>query len=149
MRLAIASDHNGVEKKQELIKELQQLGYEMTDCSPVNEPTDDYPDFAKKVCDAVISDQVDFGILICGTGIGMSIAANKIKGIRCARVVSENDAFLARNDNFANVIALSFREDTLKLLELIKTFVNTPNSSEERHARRVEKINLLEVPSEH
>ena len=144
MRVSIATDHNGVEQKFELIMFLSNLGYELVDLSKDNNPTDDYPDFAVRVANSVVNKESDLGILMCGTGIGMSIAANKIKGIRCAKVSSVDEARLAREHNNANVIALSYKENMDNLKDMIKTFLSTDFSNEERHARRVSKIEELE-----
>ena len=144
MKVSIATDHNGVEQKFELIMFLSELGYEVVDLSKDNNPTDDYPDFAVRVAKSVVNKDTDLGILMCGTGIGMSIAANKIKGIRCAKVSSVDEARLAREHNNANVIALSYKENMDSLKSMIKTFLETNFSNEERHVRRVEKIGELE-----
>lgn len=147
MKLGIASDHNGVDQKRTIIDVLQSKGYEMIDYSPENYPTDDYPDFAKKVAEAVQNKDIDFGILLCGTGIGMSIAANKFKGIRCAAVSNVEDAFLTRNDNDSNIITISFRKDIDDMLAIIEKFITTPFSNDERHIRRVNKIAEFEGSS--
>ena len=144
MKVAIATDHNGVEQKIELIYFLNDLGYEVLDLSKDNNPTDDYPDFAVRVANAINEKNADLGVLMCGTGIGMSIAANKIKGIRCAKVSSEEEAFLARQHNNANIIALSYKESIENLKIMVSKFLSTEFSNEERHARRVEKIGMLE-----
>ncbi|MBQ7240838.1 MAG: RpiB/LacA/LacB family sugar-phosphate isomerase [Bacilli bacterium] len=144
MKVAIATDHNGVEQKIELIYFLNDLGYEVLDLSKDNNPTDDYPDFAVRVANAINEKSADLGVLMCGTGIGMSIAANKIKGIRCAKVSSEEEAFLARQHNNANIIALSYKESIENLKIMISKFLSTEFSNEERHVRRVEKIGMLE-----
>ncbi len=144
MRVSIATDHNGVEQKFELIMFLSELGCEVEDLSKDNNPTDDYPDFAVRVAKSVVNKESDLGILMCGTGIGMSIAANKIKGIRCAKVSSVDEARLAREHNNANVIALSYKENMDSLKSMIKTFLSTDFSNEERHVRRVNKIEELE-----
>ena len=107
-----------------------------------SEESTDYVDYAVKVGNAINNKEIDLGILICGTGIGMSIAANKIKGIRCARVVNASEAVFAREHNMANVIALS--EDTPDYENIVKTFINTKESTEERHIRRVNKIMDIE-----
>lgn len=144
MKVSIATDHNGVVEKQELINFLNELNVSVLDCSTNNTPTDDYPDFAEVVAKSVANKESDLGILLCGTGIGMSIAANKVKGIRCAKVSSVDEARLSKEHNNANIIALSYKENMGVLKEMIKTFIETPFSNEERHARRVEKINKLE-----
>ena len=144
MKLAIATDHNGVNEKREIINFLTNQGYEVLDLSQDNNANDDYPDFASRVCEKVLNKEADLGILMCGTGIGMSIAANKFKGIRCAKVSNDSEAILAREHNNANVIALSYKEDINSLKLMIEKFVTTPFSYEERHIRRVEKIGMLE-----
>lgn len=144
MKVSIATDHNGVVAKQELINFLNELGVEVLDCSTNNTPTDDYPDFAVVVANNVVNNVSDLGILLCGTGIGMSIAANKVKGIRCAKVSSVAEAHLSKEHNNANVIALSYKENMEVLKDMIKAFIETPFSGEERHARRVDKITSLE-----
>lgn len=138
MKIAIATDHNGVNEKQALIKALND--YEIIDMSTDNTPIDDYPDFAFRVSKSVLNKEADFGILMCGTGIGMSIAANKVKGIRCAHCSNVEQAHLAREHNDANIIALSYKQDTNELIDMIKEFLETPHSEDERHHRRINKI---------
>ena len=144
MKIGIATDQRSEKKKKELIEFLTSKGYEMIDLSPINTPTDDYIDFAVTTCHSYLNKDIELGILLCGTGIGMSIAANKIKGIRCAKVSNPEEAFLTRNDNDTNILALSYREDLNKLKEIIITFIETPFSNEERHIRRVNKLKELE-----
>lgn len=144
MRIGIATDHRGAEIKNKVIEVLKKKGYDIHDYSPVNTPTDDYIDFAIATCKAYLSNEVDFGVLLCRTGIGMSIAANKIKGIRCAKVATKEEALLTRFDNNSNVIALNYNYSLNQLEELITTFVESPFSNEERHIRRVEKLAKLE-----
>lgn len=144
MKIAIASDHQGIDLKKEIIVKLKEENYEIIDCSIENHATDDYPDYAFKVCKEVINKKVNYGILICGSGIGMSIAANKIKGIRCAVVSNEETAKYTRLDNDANVIALSKNIIIDNAYTIIKTFLTTPFSNEERHLRRINKISKIE-----
>ncbi len=140
MKIAIATDHAGREMKLKVIEYLLQNHVEVVDLSKINTPTDDYPDFAFAVAHSVAQKEVQFGILICTTGIGISIAANKVKGIRCANVHSVHDAKMTRLDNNANILAFSSQMDFEEIKEIIKTFLNTEFSSEERHIRRVDKI---------
>jgi len=144
MIVGIATDHNGVNEKQVLIDYIKENGIEVVDYSPINTDTDDYPDYAKKVATAVKNGQIMQGILMCGTGIGMSIAANKVKGIRAAKVSSVDEARLAKEHNNANIVCLSYKEDMDKLKEMILTFIKTEFSNEERHVRRVAKIGEIE-----
>ena len=144
MKIGIATDHRGVETKQELINYLESEGYNVVDYGTNSTDSVDYPDYAFKVGEAVANKEIDFGVLICNTGIGMSIAANKVKKVRCARVLDEYDAKMTRIDNDANVIALSSRVDIEKLKSILKVFLETPHNSEERHDRRISKINNYE-----
>ena len=143
MKIAIATDHNGVDQKKEIIESLNNK-YEFVDKSPVNDPTDDYPDFALEVAKAVVNKDVDFGILMCGTGIGMSIAANKVKGIRAAHCSNTDQARLTRVANDANIICLSYKQDMEELIDMIETFMDTVHESVERHDRRINKIKQIE-----
>ena len=113
-----------------------------------NNPTDDYPDFAYLTCQKVLENNA-LGILVCGSGIGMSIAANKVKGIRCARVFDENDAFTAKNHNGANVIAIGINLKIEDIYKIVDTFIATKSPSEERHLRRIEKIKEIEEGTYH
>ncbi len=144
MKIGIATDHRGIDVKQELTNYLKDLGYNVVDYGTNSTDSVDYPDYAFKVGVAVANNDIDFGVLICNTGIGMSIAANKVKGVRCARVIDEYDAKMTRIDNDANVIALSSRIDIEKLKSVLKVFLETPHNSEERHDRRISKIDNYE-----
>lgn len=140
MKIAIASDHRGVKYKEEIKKYLLEKGNIVLDCSPQNDPADDYPDFAFKVCNEIVSGNAEMGILVCRTGIGMSIAANKVKGIRCAKVDSVEDAILCRNDNGANVMTFNYTKDMNLIKEMIDAFMGAELLNDERHVRRVDKI---------
>ena len=139
MKIYIASDHRGVELENNLIDKLIELGYTVEKSLLENNPLDDYPDFAFDIAKKVVNDKSSIGIIICGNGIGVSIAANKVKGIRCARVVKKEEAYQARNHNGANMLAFGgiSVEDALLI---VKTFIETPYVNEEKHLRRVEKI---------
>lgn len=143
IKIILGCDHQGIRYKDDVIKYLKnnEIAVEYSNIS--NNEEDDYPDFAIDVCKKVLEENA-LGILICGSGIGMSIAANKIKGIRCARVVDENDAFSAKNHNGANVIAFGINVDLEEVYRIIDTFIGTKSPSEARHLRRIEKINKLE-----
>lgn len=140
MKIAIASDHRGVSYKKDIMEYLINKDYEVIDCSKENTPTDDYPDFAFKVCNEVVNKNVDFGILVCRTGIGMSIAANKVKGIRCAKLDSVEDATLCRNDNGANVITFNYTKEMDEIIAIINAYIEAEELNDERHKRRVKKI---------
>lgn len=141
MNIAIASDHHGVKVKEKIIKYLEKKGYGVINYGTDNEAAVDYPEYAFKVGEAVADKTVNYGILICGTGIGMSIACNKINGARCGRITSAKEAELTKLHNHANVIAFSANLSILKIKDMIDTFLKTEYSQEERHVRRVEQIN--------
>ena len=143
MNIAIATDHTGKNVKNEIINFLNHE-YNVIDLSKDNYDTDDYPDYAFKVGEYVKNNKDTLGILLCGTGIGMSIAANKVKGIRCALVSNINEAKLSKEHNNANIIAISAKQDINLIKECIKTFLTTEFSNEERHIRRINKIKEYE-----
>ena len=148
MRVAIASDHAGFEQKQLIADHLRASGAEVLDLGPDTDDRVDYPDFAEKVADAVVAGEADRGVLVCGTGIGMAIAANKIHGIRAANVVSADFAALAREHNDANVITVSGRfVDVDTNYQIVDTFLKTAFGGG-RHAGRVEKMTMLEQRGE-
>ena len=140
MKLVIGNDHAGVKFKEKLVKALEERGHEVINVGTDSLESVDYPDIAVLVGEKVLDGEAKFGILICGTGIGISIAANKIKGIRAALVHNEFTAKLARLHNDANVIALGARVIGDELgLACVETFINTEFEGG-RHARRVGKI---------
>ena len=142
MKIAIGNDHAGVEFKNKIMQELRSKGYEIVNVGTDTLDSVDYPDIAKKVSEKVLNGEAKFGILICGTGIGISIAANKIKGIRAALCHNEYTAKLARLHNDANIIALGARVLGEDLgLACVEAFVNTEFEGG-RHAKRVGKIEL-------
>ncbi len=142
MSIYIASDHRGIELKDYLVKELAKIN-NIIKSDIENSSEDDYPDFAFDVC-TNMSLEKDLGILICGNGIGISIAANKVKGIRCARVLTVEDAKAAKEHNHANVIALPATIDHELALKICLEFINSTPSNEDRHVRRVNKIKIYE-----
>lgn len=140
MKIFIGSDHRGVILKEQVINTLETDGFTVINTKTENHETDDYPDFAFEVGENVVNEKGSLGILICGNGIGISIAANKVKGIRCARVLSEDDAFKSKNHNGANCIAISADESLEKVMEIINVFISTKPADEERHLKRINKI---------
>lgn len=140
MKIYLATDHRGAEIKKDLIISLNNLGYEEIFLPTINnQDGDDYVDFAINVLNKMNREK-DIAILICGNGIGMSIIANKFKGIRCARVVSEIEAIAAKEHNGANVLALGADLGVKKIVDIIVTFIKREVPNEERHQRRVNKI---------
>ena len=144
MKIAFGCDHGGFIYKEAVINYLKNSGHEVVDFGTFSEDSCDYPDYATKVTNAVVTKDCNYGVLICGTGIGMSIVANKVKGIRCAHVTDEFSAEMTRRHNNANVLALGARiskmEDCLKFVEI---FLNTPFDGG-RHQTRVSKISDVE-----
>ena len=147
-RIAIGGDHRGLALKELIMPFLQNTGHSPQDFGCCSTESVDYPDIAQKVGEAVASGNSDQGILICNTGIGMSIAANKIKGVRAALCCDVFSAQLARQHNDANVLCLRGEDiDTELALEIVKTFLDTDFEGG-RHLRRVNKIRALERDSQ-
>ena len=144
MKIAIGSDHAGFAYKRELETVLRALGHTVEDKGTTSEASTDYPDYAEKVAHAVAGGEADRGVLICGTGIGMSIAANKVNGIRAAVVTDENTAELSRRHNDSNVFCAGARvTPVVKVAEALKIWLATPFEGG-RHQRRIDKITDLE-----
>ena len=144
MKIGLASDHRGYNLKTQLIEELTKEGYEVIDFGTNSEESTDYPDYAFALGASVVKKEVDFGVAICGSGIGISIACNKVKGIRCAKVDSVKEATATRLDNDSNIIAFGEKMTFEEAIELVKTFISTPTSNEEKHVRRRNKIKAYE-----
>lgn len=145
MKISVGSDHAGYNYKSKIIKLLGSLGHTAIDAGTNGTESVDYPDYGEKGAQLVACGKADMAILICGTGIGISLAANKIRGIRAAVCWNTETALLARQHNHANVLCLGARflseEECIKIA---KVFISTPESSEERHVRRVKKIMAIE-----
>lgn len=145
MKIAVASDHAGFPLKARVIQDLQQLGHEIVDLGTDSTAPVDYPDYAQAVAKAVLGGQSERAVLICGSGAGACVAANKFKGIRAATCHDTFSAHQCVEDDDANVLCLGARVVGPSLAnELARTFVNAKFSGLERHARRVEKIRLFE-----
>lgn len=141
MKVGIATDHHGIEIKQELTNYLNELGYTVVNYGTDTTEMVDYPLYAFKIGEAVVNNEIDFGILICNSGIGMSIACNKVKGVRCAKVNDTWEATMTRRDNDANVIAVGSRIEMNELKEIIRTFLTSEYAKIDRYDRRIEMIN--------
>ena len=140
--IAIGCDHGGFHLKQEVVKYLENKGIKFIDCGTHSEASVDYPDYAKAACSKITAGECEAGILICGTGIGISMVANKQKGIRAALCNEPLSAQLTRQHNNANVLCLGGRIIGAELaLAIVDAFMNTPFSGEQRHIKR---INLIE-----
>jgi ribose 5-phosphate isomerase B len=146
MKVFIAADHAGYDKKNTLAVELEK-NYEIYDLGAYKlDPDDDYPMYAKKVALAVKENPDSMGLLICHSGEGMAIAANKVDGIRAVVVRDKPEAFETRQDNDSNILSLSAGELSNKeILEISRTWLDTPFSQLARHKRRIEEINQMEL----
>ena len=145
MKIAIGCDHGGVEHKNAIAEHLKNAGHEIVDFGIYEAKAVDYPDIALKVANSVKSGECERGILVCGTGIGMSMAANKVKGIRAAAVSDHFSAKYTRLHNNANILCLGGRVIGIgTALELADLFINTPFEGGERHQRRIDKISAIE-----
>jgi len=145
MKIVIGADHAGYRLKDEIVPVLKAMGHELIDVGCDCSDSVDYPDYALPVCDKVVSGEAERGILICGTGIGMSIAANKTQGIRCALVHDMFSAKATREHNDTNVLAMGERVIGPGLAaEIVKIWLETPFSGGERHQNRINKVMALE-----
>jgi len=148
MKIALAADHAGYEEKEKLKSELDTLGVEYTDMGTDSNASVDYPDYARKVAEAVAKGDFERGILLCGSGAGMAIAANKVPGIRSAVAWNEEIARLSREHNNTNVLALAARFTAdYEIKNIVKAWLETEFDAG-RHERRVEKITKIEQEDE-
>lgn len=144
MKIGFASDHGGYELKKEVMKAVADMGYECFDYGSFEGERVDYPDYAKKACEAIVAGDVDLGMLFCGTGIGISIAANKVKGIRCALLTEGYSAKMAKEHNNANCIAMGGRTLGPNLaIDIVKSFLQAEFQGD-RHQKRLDKISKME-----
>jgi ribose 5-phosphate isomerase B len=144
MKIAIGADHAGYELKEKLKQRLTQQGVQVVDEGTVSNESVDYPDFARKVGEDVVGKRADLGLLVCGSGIGMAIAANKVPGVRAANVSNVEEAGLSREHNDANVLSIGARFlDEAKAMTIVDKFLQTPFAGG-RHQRRVDKITEIE-----
>lgn len=145
MKVSIGCDHGGYDLKEKVKAHLEEKGYEVVDFGTNDLNSCDYPDFGIKAAKAVADGSVDKGIVICTTGIGISIAANKVKGVRCALVSDLTSARLTREHNDANVLAMGAAIiGHLVALDIVDVFLTTEYSGLEKHTRRIEKIKAQE-----
>lgn len=139
MKIALASDHRGYKLKQELIEYLK-TKYEIIDLGTNSEESTDFPKYGILLGESIQKKEADLGIAICGTGIGISIAANKVKGIMCAKINNEEEAKLAKEHNNANIIALSGKIPLDKAKKMIEIFINSTPNQETKYQRRINQI---------
>src|SRR3954470_1161399 len=144
MKIAVGADHAGYELKEKLKQRLTQQGVQVVDEGTVSNESVDYPDFARKVGEDVVGKRADLGLLVCGSGIGMAIAANKVPGVRAANVSNVEEAGLSREHNDANVLSIGARFlDETKAWSIVDKFLHTEFAGG-RHQRRVDKITEIE-----
>lgn len=143
MKIGFASDHRGYKLKQQLIEALQEE-YNVVDYGTDSEESTDYPDYAFLLSENVNNKTVDFGVAICGSGIGISIACNKVLGVRCAKISSAKEAEVTRIDNDSNVVAMGENTTFLDALNIVKTFISTEHPESIKHDRRINKIKEYE-----
>ena len=145
MKLAIGCDHGGFDMKTALVAYLKEQGHEVKDFGSYDKSSIDYPDYVFPVGEAVARGEFDRGIVICTTGIGVSIAANKVQGIRCALVTEEYSAKMTREHNDTNMLALGANVTTvIRAQGIIEIWLSEPFSHGERHQRRIDKISAYE-----
>ena len=141
MKIAIGADHGAFERKGEVIAHLKEAGHEVKDFGTYTPDSCDYPDIGRSVANAVVSGEFDRGIVMCTTGIGISIVANKVKGIRCALCSDITSARLTREHNDANMLSMGAGIIGPNLMmDIVDTFMNTEFSGEEKHVRRISQI---------
>ena len=145
MKISLACDHGGLELKQTVKEHLTALGHEVHDFGTFTKDSCDYPDFVRPAAEAVASGECERGIVICTTGIGVSIAANKVHGIRCALLTDTVAAYATRSHNDTNMMALGQNiVAPYMALQIVDIWLSTPFSGGERHCRRIEKIAAME-----
>lgn len=143
MKICIASDHRGFLLKNELYEHLKQK-YDIKDLGTYTSEMTDYSKYGILVGEKIKNKEYDFGVVICGSGIGISIACNKVKNVRCAKVTNKNEAYLTRKDNDANVIALDGNMNVDEKLEMVETFLNTKFEEIPRYVKRIKDIEMYE-----
>ena len=144
MKIAIGNDHSAVEMKNQISEYIRSLGHEVVNFGTDSLESTDYPIYAEKVATAVVSGECDRGVLICGTGIGISIAANKVRGVRCAHCTESSSAKLSRQHNNANIVAFGARTIGQVVAESIVEAFLTTEFDGGRHARRIGMISDIE-----
>ncbi|HIA76343.1 MAG TPA: ribose 5-phosphate isomerase B [Dehalococcoidia bacterium] len=146
MRISVAADHNGYELKNEISETLKRDGHDVIDMGPhYLDPSDDYPDYAKPLAESVSSGETERGIMVCGSGVGASVAANKVKGVRAAVCHDIYSAHQGVEHDDMNVLCLGSRiVGTEVVRELVSAFISAEYTNEERHARRLTKVIEME-----
>jgi len=144
MKIGITSDHRGYKLKEKLTKYLLKKGYDVIDYGTNSTEIVDYPDFGIKLGEEYINNSFDRGIAICANGVGMSIACNKVRGVRCAKINTSKEAKSARNDDDINIIAIPTNLMMFEVKDIVDAFLKTPFSTVDRYSRRIQKLNDYE-----
>ena len=144
MKIGITNYHRGYKLKTKLVPYLLKKGYEVEDYGAMSTEIVDYPDYGIPLGEKVRDKEVDFGIAICGTGVGVCIACNKVKGVRCAKVNNVKEAKLSRSDDDANIVALNERMFLFEAKDIVDAFLTTELKPVERYQRRIDKITEYE-----
>ena len=145
MKIAVGADHGGFELKETIKEHLIEEGHEVVDCGTYSTDSCDYPVFGRKAALCVKNGEADLGVVVCGTGIGIGYAANKIPGIRCALLSNVYSAKMTRQHNNSNMMSLGARVTGPGLaIEIVDAFINEPFSNDERHQRRIDEITDIE-----
>ena len=145
MKLSIGSDHAGYNYKQEIIKYLEGKGHTVIDCGTNSLDSCDYPIFGRAAAEKVANKEVDYGIAICGSAIGISIACNKVKGIRCGKINTEKEAIHAKTNDFVNIIALSGETPIEENIKIIEAYINAKENKEDpAYLDRINQITRYE-----
>ena len=144
MKIGIASDHRGYKLKEKIIEKLNQNEYQIKDYGTNSDESVDYPSYAFDLCEGINTNEIEFGIVICGTGIGMSIACNKVKNIMCARAVNIKEAKLSREHNGANVLALNEKIKLKEAIKMIEIFTKSKLLEDKKYKRRINQIKKYE-----
>lgn len=147
MKIGIASDHRGYERKEELKQLLEE--FDVVDFGTFSSEIVDYPTYALKLSEGVINKEVDLGIILCGTGIGVSIACNKVKGIRCAKVDNINEARSSKEHNNANILAFSSSHSKEEIINMFREFLNSNLNEDPRYIRRIKMVEKYEESYEY
>lgn len=144
MKIGITSDHRGIILKEKIVKYLKQSGFETKDYGTNSFESVDFPEYAFKLGEEIINNKIDLGIAICGTGIGMSIALNKVKGVMCAKIDNINDAIYAKKHNNANALAISANNSLFKIKKMLKAYLLSNHEKDEKYERRINQIKEYE-----
>ncbi len=147
MKIGIASDHRGYARKEELKKTLE--NFDIVDFGTFSEEIVDYPIYALKLAEGVKSNEVDLGIVLCGTGIGVSIACNKVKGIRCAKIDNIKEAKSAKEHNNANILSFSAAYSRDEIISMFEEFINASFNDDPRYIRRIKMVETYEESNEY